>query len=252
MNLAALQRQFAKALLYQSSGETCSIVGDQFNADERLQVYRNNFIISLSEVLSATYPMVEVLIGEECFAQIARKHVLKHPLTEAHVAHYGEGFQDTIKTFDQVMAKAPYIIEVACFEWALDLARQDQREKLPNTKLIPLAQLADVPANQQPKLVFHLKSECRSFDSHYAVFDLFKAIQAQEFGQLNINQPQCGVILSDLHGIASCYALDMDTFQLLRYFEQEQPLENISSSLLTNLGQIMQLDLFAGFTLENN
>ncbi len=109
-----------------------------------------------------------------------------------------------------------------------------------------------MPANQQPKLVFHLKPECRSFDSNYAVLDLFKAIQAQEFGQLNINQPQCGVIMVDSSGIASCHTLDIETFQLLRYFEQEQPLENIPPSLLTNLSQVMQLDLFAGFTLENN
>ncbi|MDG3399591.1 DNA-binding domain-containing protein, partial [Vibrio parahaemolyticus] len=72
MKLATLQNQFAKALHYQALGDDCDIASDQFTADERMQIYRNNFIISLSEVLSATYPMVEALLGETCFAQIAR------------------------------------------------------------------------------------------------------------------------------------------------------------------------------------
>ena len=57
MNLATLQSQFAKALHYQALGEDCDIASDEFTADERMQIYRNNFIVSLSEVLSATYPI---------------------------------------------------------------------------------------------------------------------------------------------------------------------------------------------------
>ena len=76
MNLATLQSQFAKALHYQALGEDCDIASDEFTADERMQIYRNNFIVSLSEVLSATYPMVEALLGKECFEQMARQHVL--------------------------------------------------------------------------------------------------------------------------------------------------------------------------------
>ncbi|MDG2898591.1 putative DNA-binding domain-containing protein, partial [Vibrio parahaemolyticus] len=51
MNLATLQSQFAKALHYQALGEDCDIASDEFTADERIQIYRNNFIVSLSEVL---------------------------------------------------------------------------------------------------------------------------------------------------------------------------------------------------------
>lgn len=63
MKLATLQDQFAKALHYQALGDDCDIASGQFTADERMQIYRNNFIISLGEVLSATYPMVEELLG---------------------------------------------------------------------------------------------------------------------------------------------------------------------------------------------
>ncbi|MDF5607411.1 DNA-binding domain-containing protein, partial [Vibrio parahaemolyticus] len=184
MNLATLQNQFAKALHYQALGEDCDIASDTFTADERMQIYRNNFIVSLSEVLSATYPMVEALLGEECFEQIARQHVLSYPLEEGNVVHYGEGFQDTIMQFSQVIAQAPYSPEVARFEWHIDLARQAQYEQSNAAELKPLALLGEVSEEQQPALILHLKKGCRSFDSNYAVFDLFSAIQTGQFEQL--------------------------------------------------------------------
>lgn len=251
MNLATLQSQFAKALHYQALGEDCDIASDEFTADERMQIYRNNFIVSLSEVLSATYPMVEALLGEECFEQMARQHVLTYPLEEGNVAHYGEGFQDTIMQFSQVIAQAPYSPEVARFEWHIDLARQAQYEQSNASELKPLAALGEVSEEQQPALVLHLKKGCRSFDSSYAVFDLLSAIQTGQFEQLNINQLQQGVISIHTNGEALCHALDADAFQLLQCFEQKQSLSEIPEVLLAHLNSIMALDLVDGFTLKS-
>ncbi|MGU3810552.1 HvfC/BufC N-terminal domain-containing protein [Vibrio diabolicus] len=251
MKLATLQSQFAKALHYQALGEECDIVSDKFTADERIQIYRNNFIISLSEVLAATYPMVEALVGKECFDQITRQHVLSHPLAEGNVVHYGAGFQDTIMQFSQVIAQAPYSPEVARFEWNIDLARQAQYEQSNAAELKPLALLGEVSEEQQPALVLHLKKGCRSFDSNYAVFDLFSAIQTGQFEQLNINQLQQGVISIQANGEALCHALDADVFQLLQCLEQKQGLSEIPEVLLAHLNRIMALDIVDGFTLKS-
>ncbi|MCE7732458.1 HvfC/BufC N-terminal domain-containing protein [Vibrio campbellii] len=251
MNLATLQSQFAKALHYQVLGEDCDIASDEFTADERMQIYRNNFIVSLSEVLSATYPMVEALLGKECFEQMARQHVLTYPLEEGNVAHYGEGFQDTIMQFSQVIAQAPYSPEVARFEWHIDLARQAQYEQSNAAELKPLAALGEVSEEQQPALILHLKKGCRSFDSSYAVFDLFGAIQTGQFEQLNINQLQQGVISIQANGEALCHALDANVFQLLQCLEQQLSLSEIPEVLLAHLNSIMALDLVDGFTLKS-
>ena len=251
MNLATLQSQFAKALHYQALGEDCDIASDEFTADERMQIYRNNFIVSLSEVLSATYPMVEALLGKECFEQMARQHVLTYPLEEGNVAHYGEGFQDTIMQFSQVIAQAPYSPEVARFEWHIDLARQAQYEQSNAAELKQLVALGEVSEEQQPALILHLKKGCRSFDSSYAVFDLFGAIQTGQFEQLNINQLQQGVISIQANGEALCHALDANVFQLLQCLEQQLSLSEIPEVLLAHLNSIMALDLVDGFTLKS-
>ncbi|MGR5354081.1 HvfC/BufC N-terminal domain-containing protein [Vibrio sp. DNB22_19_2] len=250
MNLANLQSQFAKALHYQALGEDCDIASEEFTAEERMQIYRNNFIVSLSEVLSATYPMVEALLGEECFKQIARQHVLTSPLEEGNVVHYGEGFQDTIMQFNQVIDQAPYCPEVARFEWYIDLARQTLFEEPRSAKIKPLALLGQVSEELQPALVLHLKQGCRSFASDYAVFDLFSAIQTGQFEQLNINQLQQGAISIQANGEALCHALDADLFQLLQCLEQKLSLSVIPKVLLAHLNSIMALDLVDGFTLK--
>ncbi|MDV6254196.1 DNA-binding domain-containing protein [Vibrio sp. EA2] len=250
MNLATLQSQFAKALYYQASGEECGITGDLFSADERIQIYRNNFIISLSEVLSTTYPMLEALLGKECFAQIARQHVLTHPLEEGQVAYYGEGFYDTIRLFENVTSQVPYSMEVARFEWAMDLARQAQRERLPTAELTPLNRLAEVNTDQQPLLIFHLHNGVRSFESRYAVFDLFAAIQSQHFEALDINLSQCGAISLKRSGDVLCHALEMEAYQLLDCLEKKLSLGDIAQPLLPYLNTLMLLDLIEGFTLQ--
>nr|WP_319535793.1 DNA-binding domain-containing protein [uncultured Vibrio sp.] len=250
MNLATLQSQFAKALHYQASGEECDIAGDFFSADERIQIYRNNFIISLSEVLSATYPMVEALVGEVCFAQIARQHVLNHPLEEGRVAHYGESFYDTIKLFENVTSQVPYSPEVARFEWEMDLTRQAQREQLPTTELTPLNKLAEINTDQQPQLIFHVHNGVRSFESRYAVFDLFTAIQRQHFEQLDINLSQCGAISLKRNGDVLCHVLEIEAYQLLRCLESKLSLGDIAQPLLPHLNTLMLLDLIEGFTVQ--
>ncbi|CAM3124118.1 DNA-binding domain-containing protein [Vibrio mytili] len=250
MNLATLQNQFAKALHYQALGEECDIMSDKFTADKRMQIYRNNFVISLSEILAATYPMINALVGEECFSQIARQHVLSHPLEEGNVVHYGAGFQDTIMQFSQVMTHAPYIPEVARFEWSMDLARQVYGEQIAPLNLMPLSALTNVTEEQQPHLVFHLRTGSRHFDSNYAVIDLFHAIQRQDFEQLNINQLQQGVIATQSNGDVTCHALNPDAFQLLRALEKELSLSEIPQALFAQLNHIFTLDLISGYTLK--
>ena len=146
---------------------------------------------------------------------------------------------------------APYSPEVARFEWHIDLARQAQYEQPNAAQLKPLALLGEVSEEQQPALVLHLKQGCRSFDSSYAVFDLFRAIQTGQFEQLNINQLQQGVISIQANGEALCHALDADVFQLLQCLEQKQSLSEIPEVLLAHLNSIMALDLIDGFTLKS-
>ena len=139
-NLHQLQQDFAEALHYRPSSASETIADSTFSPEQLIQVYRNNFIISLSEVLEATYPCCKAVVGEECFAQIARQHVLIQPLGEGNVTDYGDGFSDTINTQPALVEAVPYLADLARLEWLVDRASQH----VPVSTNFPLEQLANI------------------------------------------------------------------------------------------------------------
>jgi len=63
--LYELQHQFINAILHES--------------DERLNIYKNNFFITLTSVLKKIYRSIFILIGEEAFTLAAREYIQLHP-----------------------------------------------------------------------------------------------------------------------------------------------------------------------------
>ena len=57
-----------------------------------LDVYRNGFLKTCTQVLRASYPAVAELIGEACFASLARRYVDAHPPRSASLVEYGGSF----------------------------------------------------------------------------------------------------------------------------------------------------------------
>ena len=251
MNLAALQHEFAKALHYQSSGEACDIVSDAFSADERIQIYRNNFIIGLSEVLQASYPTVQALLGEECFLQIARQHVLSHPLSKGDVSEYGEQFEHSLQQFDAVMQAAPYCAEMARFEWAQDISQQRFNRRKPNP-VMPLAQLATLTPQQHEQIQFHLHSDVVLFASQYALFSLRQAIDTHDLDGFVLDRFEHGVIHCTSKETPCRYLLSDNDYQLLQHIQTNVPLNDIPAELLNSLNVIITLGFIAGFTLPEH
>lgn len=249
-SLAQLQSCFNAALHYQANAEQCDIVSDDFSAEQRLQIYRNNFIISLSEVLQATYPMLLALWGEECFAQVARQHVLHHPLTSGDVSHYGRGFADTLTQFPSLVEAAPYSAEVARFEWAMDQAIQQHNQTAAPSELRPLDSLGQISPALQGQIRVHLHSSVVGFASCYAVFSLRRAIQQNDFSALNLNQSEQGVIAYQAHCGVWSSALSENEYSLLTQIQAQTLLGDIKPPLLASLDRLNQLDMLAGFTLE--
>ncbi|GAL13475.1 conserved domain protein [Vibrio astriarenae] len=251
MELTLLQQQFGLALQYQSDGAECDITSNHFDADSRLQVYRNNFVISLSEVLSATYPMVELLLGDECFSQIARHHVLNTPLHKGDVSDYGESFDDTLTQFPNVIDAAPYIEDVASFEWSMDIAFHKAGVPV-DEEVLQVQALAEIPAEQQGQVVFHLFPSVQLIKSNYALFELFDAVQSNCFDALDIHHAQQGVIQALPNGHRTPIALEPEIFQLVESIHQQQPLSDIAPELLPHLNTLMEKALIAGFTLAKH
>ena len=118
-DLLGLQRAFAASQLGISDEVAARVMPGRFTAEALLQLYRNNFILSLTEVLAATYGATRAMVGEAFFDAAARGFILAAPLQEGNVMGYGAGFADWLRGLPTT-AHLPWLPELAMFEWQLE------------------------------------------------------------------------------------------------------------------------------------
>jgi hypothetical protein len=104
-DLATFQRDFAQALMTQ--GRPAPAFRSQAFA-----VYRNTCARGTVEALRATYPTVDMLVGEEMFTQVALDYRLGHPPTGPVLSDYGTGFASFLAR-QPWTCQLPYLADVA-------------------------------------------------------------------------------------------------------------------------------------------
>ena len=252
ISLSDLQENFSLALHYQATGDDCNIESDYLSADERMQIYRNNFVIGLSEILSATYPITEKLVGEDCFAGLARQHVLNKPLERADVSIYGEGFAETIAQTEAVISAVPYLADVALFEWKRDLATQAYNSYTASKPLRPFTELSQLSPQQQQNIIIHPNNTLNLIKSDYALFSLQQAVNSGDFEHLNINDSEQGLVFCPNGLETVTHSLCSDEFCLLEKLCHLTPISKVEPNLLAHLNSLLVLDIFVGFELSND
>lgn len=252
-SLAQLQHDFAAALRSNAPTKTPPntldyyIVEASFSAKQRLQIYRNNVIMSLSELLTITYPMVQALVGDNCFQQLARHHVLNAHYPHGDVRYYGEGFAKQIVHFKEVMQQAPYLQDVAQLEWCIDQCRQSTDQYRPATQIQPLTELAQLTPAQQSEIQLHIQPSLQRIESPFRVLSLYHAMQNNELDDFDINKPEqgCCFISSDQLHVTP---LSDGHYLLLTQITQGQSIDQIDPDLLMYLNDLVQWKIIIGFS----
>ncbi|MET4692490.1 DNA-binding domain-containing protein [Endozoicomonas lisbonensis] len=238
-NLQQLQQDFAEALHYRPSPVSKRVAAGRLAPEQRIQIYRNNFIISLSEVLEATYPCCKAVVGDECFAQLARQHVLTLPLKEGNVTDYGDHFVETISSQTPVIEAVPYIADLARLEWLVDRASQH----VANASHFPFEQLALITEDNFSQLALEVAEPVYFFDSEHPVASLWQMITSDQIESMDITRPESVIIQHRQQGM-KVIATTPSATELLRLCQQGQPLGEADDSMLTQLSELVQQHLF--------
>lgn len=247
-SLAEVQHAFGQALRYQGDDTQCQVVSNHFSDSQRLQIYRNNFVISVSDVLAATYPLTLTLVGEECFAQLARHHVLNTPPQSGDISEYGEGFDKVIEHFPAVVEAAPYLENMIQYEWHKDALMRAEPKPV-TTEQYPLAALSSVPEHQHGELVFHLLPGVVLLNFDYQVLTLEQAIINNQLDGLHIAQPELGALQKINNHTLEPHIVTPEVFQLLQAFQAQHMLADITPTLLTHLNDVLALNIISGFSI---
>lgn len=149
----------------------------------RYAVYRNNVVVSLSDALADTFPVVRQLVGEAFFHAMAREFACQHPPSSPVLAHYGEGFVEFIAHFESA-SSVPYLADVAQLEWAYVRAfHAADASSLPAHALAEL--LAHPERLNDTRLLF--SPPVRLIRSRFAVVSIWRAHQSE--GDLSEIEP---------------------------------------------------------------
>lgn len=144
---------------------------NQFKDAQRMQIYRNNFALSLREALAGVYPVIQKLVGEAFFEQLAREYVQRYPSRTGNLHDFGDEFASFLHDFPG-LEELSYLPDVARLEWAHHQVFHSAEDKVLN-----LEALAAVDEQQLGKLRFQLSSHCVCLASDYPVLRIWQANQ---------------------------------------------------------------------------
>ncbi len=83
----------------------------------RLDIYQNNTVLGLTDMLANAFPVLEKIVGKEFFKTIARYYIKKHPQPSGNRHTFGSALAGFLEAFKPAVS-LPYLRDVAALEWA--------------------------------------------------------------------------------------------------------------------------------------
>lgn len=154
-------------------------------ATKRFNVYRNNVVLSLVNVLVDYFPATGRITGDNFFRAMAREFVRAHPPSSPLLFLYGQDFPAFIEAFEPARAM-PYLADVARIEraWLTAYHAADLDPLAP-------AALGEIPPEKLAEAVFKPHPATGLIRSPFAVFDIYDANRnAETVGAIEIDRPQ--------------------------------------------------------------
>ena len=254
--LADLQALVRDTVLGGNAGALRGIVADdRLGHARRLQVYRNNTTILLSEALGANFSVVRTLVGEDFFLSLAKRFVRLHPPRTPCLFEYGADFPDFIAS-DPAAVDLGYLADVARLEWLMAEAVHAA-----DAPVLDTGALARVEANDYGRVAFAPHPALRVITSDFPIHAIWALHQPDADPDARVNVDQGGeAVMVTRPGVDVVLTVlpagDVEFTQHLRAgarlgeafaaAQQNDAIFNPAETLATVLGQ----GAFAGFTLD--
>ncbi len=118
--LLETQTAMQASLRHRDSRAVSAMLARNVPAD-RLDIYRNTFMHTLTKALRLSFPATERLVGVEFFEGAAQVFIAAHPPRAAWLDQYGGDFPGFLRCFPPASSIA-YLGDVAELEWAVNNA----------------------------------------------------------------------------------------------------------------------------------
>ena len=255
-SLEEVQREICDAICgADDEGLSELIAGDGMAAGARLQIYRNHAVITLTDALKATYPVVCRLVSDGFFAYAAHAFIREHMPERPSLAEYGAEFANFLTQFPPCRDLG-YLADIAKLEWAISRSLHAD-DVAPITR----GDLAGLSAADAPRLVLTLHPSLALLESRWPIERIWRANQADGDADLTIDVDSGGVRLQ-IHRRADRVVLKSLTpseFAFLQALANGEPLADAADvalrldllfDLAASLGTLLEEGGASGFHLK--
>jgi hypothetical protein len=211
--LLEVQVAMRRSLLHNTTAAVSALLAPEISED-RLDIYRNTFLATLTKALRITFPASEKLVGAEFFEGAAQSFVEARPPGHAWLDLYGAEFPDFLRDFPAA-ASVPYLADVAALEWAVNGARH-----APVQSPLDLARLAAVTANGQMDICFTPHPSVRLLRVRYPADLIWRAVLASDdeaLGQIDLQVGPVHLLIEQLSSELKLTRMGEDSWLFLSH-----------------------------------
>lgn len=183
-SLKEIQSSFAQAIY---ENDDASIL-PEIKTNTRLQIYKDNVLLTLHDNLKNKYPIVCELVDERFFKYAASEYIKKYKPISGNLDEYGKDFANFIENFPAT-EKMAYLADIAKFEWAMHIAYFAA-----DAEKINASALARLTPEQLAELKFALHPSAKIISSNYAIDKIWQMVQ-NGFKDIDINIHERGADL---------------------------------------------------------
>ena len=190
-SLRDLQNRCYRAFLH---GEDELLVDDLVDAtipaSISIQVYQNNASETYRKALSASYPVIERLVGDGGFHGLARKYMRAFPSGSGDLQNFGAAFPEMLSE-QYADTEFAYLPAVATLEWAMEEVQLEE-ERSP----LDVAALADVEPSHYPALRFSRSTSARLIVSRFPILSIWRSNQPGKDASVDLDSGSEQVVVS--------------------------------------------------------
>lgn len=193
MRLNKMQKKFREAIFdpaaldenFRSIFKTGGIA-----TENRMKVYRNNVMKTLTGAVTAVYPLIETLAGADFLKAAAAKYAAANPPEQGNLNFYGATFADFLAHYEPAR-DLPYLSDVARMEWAWELATLADDDAP-----LRIRTLQNIPEDKTPMLRLRLRASVQLVESRYPLDRIVDFCRAERpEGTLNIGMGGAKVMI---------------------------------------------------------
>jgi len=224
---------------------------------QRLGIYRNNVLYSLSQAMAAQFPIVKKLVGDNFFFALARDYIREQPPHEPSLTFYGDTFPAFIAEHEHCQV-LPYLPDVATLEWQCQKTLHAA-----DAPVLTTEQLSTIDPSQLGELTLSLQPGATLMCSDWPIDRIWRENLGEEANTIDLNvEKNAGLLIYRRQWQATVVCLIPSAYCMLarlndghsisKSWEQAQATYTLADDELgALLVYLVGLDVFSGFTLTN-